>query len=293
MRTLLIFLGLTFLSTAYADPQDIKLTADNSIVLRSPVFEPQTSFVVKAAKDMDAKLPSGYPIYLVLDTPGGSIEDGLRMIGALQHLNRPVHTVTVFAASMGFQTVQGLGQRYILDKGTLMAHRARGFFFGEFPGTLDTRFAYYSKRVEQMDLQDVKRTNGKQTLESFRRLIQNEYWCDGADCVASGFADAVVNASCDASLAGTVEELEKFMFFGARVEITYKYAACPLVSGVLDFDIHINGQNAFRTPEDRKTGTSSWDRLSSDLKPEQLDAIFKQVQVRVKERTDRTNVRAY
>jgi ATP-dependent protease ClpP protease subunit len=221
-----------------------------------------TAAVAQKAKEMDARLPSGEPIFLVLDTPGGYIDYGLEMISNLQNMNRPVHTVTLFAASMGFQTVQGLEKRYILANGTLMAHKARGGFYGEFPGQLDSRYTYYLRKVTRMDQIAVDRTNGKHTLQSFRNLIENEYWCDGQDCVAQGFADQVVKPACDKSLGGIKSIIwDRFLYQNKVVEIILEKSNCPTITGYLGFNVYIDGKPLFsdgpdalkKKPEEKTT----------------------------------------
>src|SRR4051812_1505331 len=94
----------------------IVLTRKNTLVLNTQVNSESVGRIIKEARALD-KQPkltrNDAPIYLFLNTPGGEVETGIQMIDALNSLNRPIHTVTLFAASMGFQIVQGLGTRYI------------------------------------------------------------------------------------------------------------------------------------------------------------------------------------
>lgn len=263
----------------------ITLTVDNTIVLDDVMCDDVPAKVARKAKELDTRLASNEPIFLVLNTPGGCIDDGLNMIEVLKRLNRPVHTITLFAASMGFQTVQGLGNRYVVADGTLMSHKARGGFYGEFPGQLDSRYSYYLKRITRMDEKAVARTKGKHTLQSYRNLIENEYWCDGKDCVDQGFADAVVTAKCDKSLDGNREENYKFFFDGMRIQLTLLYDKCPLISGLLDYDISVDGDKLFKKKE------NSWDSDSVGMDQKQMAELNDKVQQIIKDRTSRKVIR--
>lgn len=226
--------------------ETITLNKDNTITLDQYYNYTTVSNLTQSAKKLDSKLTSKDPIYLVLDSGGGSIAAGLEGIENLNNLNRPVHTVTVFAASMGFHTVQGLKNRYILKNGTLMTHKAFGGFSGEFPGQLDSRYEYYLRKLLRMDKEVVARTNGVHTLDSYKALYENEYWCDGVDCVKQGFADKVVNVKCDDSLSGTKEILyNRFIYQGYPVEIYILKSNCPLITGILGSKVYINGQELF------------------------------------------------
>jgi hypothetical protein len=129
---------------------------------------------------------------------------------------------------MGFITVQHLGKRFIMPHGTLMTHKASGGFQGEFPGQLDSRYEYYLRRINTMEKQIVKRTNGKHTLESYRNLMENEYWCDGQDCVNQGFADAVAYVKCDSELMIKGIYTKTFSFFGRKFKVNIEKNNCPL-----------------------------------------------------------------
>lgn len=250
MKKILLTLAL-ILGSISATAKDVVLTKDNVIIMNDYFDDETVANVAQKAKELDAALPSGDPLYLVLNSGGGSIDAGIELIQNLNTLNRPVHTLTLFAASMGFQTVQGVnGQRLITKDGNLMSHKARGGFRGEFPGQLDSRFGYYLKRIQRLDEHVVSRTNGKHTLESYANLIENEYWCDGQDCIDQGFADTIVNPSCDQSLSGTSKKMwARFMYMGHVVEIVDIMSSCPLITGALSYNIYIDGQPLFNDIE--------------------------------------------
>ena len=206
----------------------VNLTVDNTIALNGPVDDDSVQSVQLKAKKLDATLKSGYPIYLILNTPGGSIQSGLELIEFMKSLNRPVHTVTIFAASMGWQIAQHLGNRYVLNYGVLMSHKASGGFRGEFPGQLDNRRNFWGRRLHLMDLTTVKRTKGKQTVKSYQAAYENELWLGGIDSVKLGYADRVVRMNCSKELSDSRENLTVYTFFGA---LNLEFSGCPTVTG--------------------------------------------------------------
>jgi len=220
-------------------PRQIVLSEENTLVLDQEFDGASVSALIESARQLDSKLESKQPLYLFLYTPGGSIQDGLELYEALKGLNRPVHTITLFAASMGFQTVQQLGERYILENGVLMSHKARGGFTGEFSdgqSQLDARYSLWLSIIKEMDDQTVKRTGGKQTLKTYRAHYENEMWLLGKQAVAQGYADAVVTVKCDATLQGKRGITVKF--FGMSFDILL--SKCPTNTNVLGVQANVS-----------------------------------------------------
>lgn len=268
----------------------IILNKDNVITLNDVIDSDTVSKTLMDIKALDARMPSGDPIYLVLNSPGGSIDAGIELIERLQNLNRKVHTINLFSASMAFQTAQGLGDRLVTQDGTMMSHKARGGFYGEFPGQLDSRYSYYLKRVNRLDGRVVARTGGKHTAKSYAALIENEYWCDGKECVDQGLADRVVTATCDKSLDGQRKDTYKFLFFGQRIVVDLISDACPLNTGILDVEVSVNGSKLYAQKDPNKYYYESDD---IKLTPDQLTALDEKIKKLVQERTLRTNVVRY
>ena len=227
----------------------IVLSKDNVLSLNSAVDSESVAKLIKRAQELDANLDSGYPIILFLYTPGGSIQDGLELIEALKSLNRPVQTVSMFAASMGWQILQSLDKRMVLETGVLMSHKARGGFYGEFGdgvSQLDARYALWLQRILDMDMITVQRSNGKQTLDSYRKAYENELWITGRDAVAKGYADEVVSVKCDKSLSGTTKE--SFFFMG--IEIIVVFSECPMNTSPLAVTFNMQTNKGFMTYEE-------------------------------------------
>lgn len=247
--TTLLFALLLSMSV---NAKEIVLTADNTAVLRESF---NSSSIMELKKDLlrlNAQLKSGYPIYLVLYTPGGSIQKGLELFEFVEGLNRPVHTITLFAASMGFQTVQHLGTRYILKYGVLMSHKARGGFQGEFGGTesqIDSRYGLWLRRVKMMDELTVKRTNGKQTIQSYIASYAPELWLNGPEAVKGGYADEVAVVSCDTSLTIPGTEKTKTLNLGF-FSIKATFSGCPLLTSPLSVNAELLTNKGYMSVEE-------------------------------------------
>lgn len=227
-----------------AESDVIVLTANNTLVLNAEVEGDSVGKVIADAKKLDSKLSSirekvqgKAPLYLVLNTPGGSIQSGLELIEAMNGLGRKVHTITLFAASMGFQIAQNLDDRLIVKSGVLMSHHARGGVQGEFggvePSQMGSRLQLWLDRVKEMDEKTAERTKGKQTYDSYIKQYDHEMWLTGTKSVDQGYADRVVKVKCDDSLSGTTAH--EASFFG--IPITYELDNCPLNSAPLNVKV--------------------------------------------------------
>jgi ATP-dependent Clp protease protease subunit len=230
-KILTLLLLLPTLALAYNKP--IELTEGNTINFNQ-AFDAQ--FVAK--KQIEAinlcSNNKGSDIYIVLYTPGGSISAGQLFFDTVNALPCFFHTVTIFAASMGYQTVQALGKRYILQSGTLMSHRASlGGLGGELGGELDSILNFYKQNVKEMELASANRVGI--TLEKYKDEISDELWLTAEQAVKRNHADEIVRVTCHESLLGTHIENVRTMFGTLSVE----FSNCPIITAPLG----VNGMN--------------------------------------------------
>lgn len=249
----LLLLTFLFASAAFATPRaNVTLTSKNTVTLRGEVTYQSVADTFYTAKKLSAELGKKEPLFLVIDSPGGSISAGLELVRNLKSLDRRVHTITVFGASMGFIIGQSLGARLLTEDGVLMSHKASGGFRGEFPGQVDSRYNFWLRIVKRVNENIAKRTKGVHTVESYEKLIENEYWCGGEDCAGQGFVDYIVTARCDESLSGAEEKTANAVIMGFAVSIKGVYDNCPLNSGPLTpATVMVNGLTIFSPDADK------------------------------------------
>jgi len=202
----------------------ITLTDTNSISFNNSFTQQFVALKQVEAINLCSK-NGGQDIYIVLYTPGGSISAGQLFFDTLNALPCKFHTITIFAASMGYQTVQNLGIRYILPSGTLMSHRASvSGLSGELGGELDSILKLLTKNVREMEMVASKRVG--MTLENYKKAISDELWLTGTAAVEQKHADEVALVACDESLMGTRLETVS-TFFG---QILVEYSNCPIIT---------------------------------------------------------------
>jgi ATP-dependent protease ClpP protease subunit len=226
----------TALVSSFASAQVImrdKIVLDtrNTVTVRGEI---SNSSVMKAQLDLVVvsalRGKANYPLYLVLDTGGGSIEAGNDLIEFAKTIPN-LKTVSIFSASMGSAIVQALpGERLITNNGYLMFHRAAGGFQGQFEiGEVESRLAMAKRLVQRMELQNYTRMRMSQ--EDYKRLVKDELWLDAEQSLKFRSADRIVDLYCSKDLIDSSASVTFESFFSS---VTLKFSACPLFRAPLN-----------------------------------------------------------
>lgn len=222
--------ALAFLIGPVCVAANIELSSSNAVVYRGAVTDSSASSVMLKLMQLNKKRAAqNYPIYLVLDSPGGSIESGNMVIEYLRTLKN-VHTVTIFSASMAAGIVEANpGKRYITAGGILMFHRAAGRFEGQFEeGELESQLRLWKLIVRTMEQDNADRMG--LSLADYKAKVVNEWWMYGKEAVEQKAADELATVTCTQELLDKRESvIESFLFFSKRSS----YSGCPLLRAPL------------------------------------------------------------
>lgn len=105
-----------------------RLLKDRIIFIGDAITPPMANSVVAQLLFL-ASQDDKRPIKLYINSPGGSVTDGLAIYDTMQHVKVPVSTICVgFAASMGAILLAGgtKGHRYALPNAEIMIHQVAG-----------------------------------------------------------------------------------------------------------------------------------------------------------------------
>jgi ATP-dependent protease ClpP protease subunit len=235
MKTILSFiLAMMLVVPATAENRrSIVLTPENTVNVRGVInAESMVRAQMRLSELSRERGGSNYPIYIVLDSPGGSIMDGEDFI-RFANMFRNVHTITIFAASMAAAIVQGIpGQRLISERGEMMFHRAKGRFQGQFEaGEVESRLLRAKALVLAMETRNANRM--KLPILQYKQQVINELWLYGAANIPANAADEVVRIVCNRPLIDERETHVVAMMFGATTSI---FSGCPLIRNPLPND---------------------------------------------------------
>lgn len=212
------------------------ITAENHVVFSGPVDQASVAKAQMQMSEISSKLDKNDVIYLILDTPGGSIMAGNQFIDFAKSLPQKVKPLSLFAASMGYQMSQAFDERLVLPSSQLMSHRASlSGMSGQFPGELNSRLQNISNILDEMD-SNVARRIGI-SLEQYRQEIYNELWLTGSEAVKRHHADRLVKASCASDLLTETRSEQFNTIFGV---IHAEFSKCPLITGPLSLKLGRN-----------------------------------------------------
>lgn len=231
MHKLFLFILISLLSFSIFTAE-IVLTDGNHIVLDSAIT---MESVAKAQMDLfkaASLTPVDKPLYIFLDSPGGSLTAGRLFIDTVKGIPNKVHTITFFSASMAYIISQYLDTRYILESGTLMSHRVKlTGLSGQVPGELVSKLNLVKQEIAEIS-NFISRRIGVH-YRFYNKWIRDELWLSGKSAVFFNHMDELATVTCDKSLMGSRIVKVKVLVFDVNVE----FSMCPLIRGPLSIKI--------------------------------------------------------
>lgn len=220
MHTLILPLLLACIPFAHTF-NSIFLNTTNVITIRDAIDdETATNFIYELNQK---KNKSG--VFVYLDTPGGSVESGNKILMEVQKYN--LSCIADRAYSMGFVILQGCSTRYIRPYGRIMQHQISYAIKNE-----KSKVDSYVHFIDQIENELVSMQADRIGIEhnDFRLKTMNDWWMIGKYALDNKCVDEIVDVYCDEKLT----HQNKSEDFGP---VTFIYSKCPLIPEFIDSHI--------------------------------------------------------
>jgi len=224
----MIIISLAFLILATVPTKAIEtlqLNTRNTVNLRGPISEQslasiQKELILKAMNRRHSK------VYLVINSPGGSVFAGDAFLNSIRHLTN-ISIVCLDCASMAVMMLQAhTGQRIIVENTVLMYHRASSSFSGQIgEGELESRLKMVKEKLAMFEKTISRRL--KMSVQAYKAKIKDEWWVHAPEAIATGHADKMVRLSCTKSLIKKTETVHIPTLFGVA---KLHFSGCPLLT---------------------------------------------------------------
>lgn len=174
-----------------------RLLEDRIIFLGEEVTEMTANVVVAQLLHLANENPDK-DIQLYINSPGGSVYDGLAIYDTMQYIAPDVQTIGIgLQASMGaFLLSSGAkGKRFVLPNARVMIHQPSSGTRGK---VTDQEISLRESITLKERLATIMADNTGQKLDKIKADMERDYWLSAADAVAYGLADKVIGQRTNA-----------------------------------------------------------------------------------------------
>ena len=163
-----------------------RLLKDRVIMLTGQVESRMAVLIQAQLLFLDSE--SNEPITMYINSPGGSITDGMAILDAMNKVKSPVHTVSMGA----FLLSQGEpGHRYCTSNSEVMIHQPLGGFQGQ-----ATDFDIHAKRISKMKAKLTEMmansTNGKTDAATMWDKCERDNFLTPEEALEIGLIDEII-----------------------------------------------------------------------------------------------------
>ena len=169
-----------------------RLMADRIIFLGTEIDDTVANVIIAQLLYLSSQDPEA-PITMYLNTPGGSVYDGLAIYDTMQYIPNEVHTVcTGLAASMGSVLLCAgeKGKRFALPHSRIMIHQPLGGAHGQASDIEIT-----AKEILKLkgELYQIIADHSGKTMKQIEKDADRDHWLTAKEAVAYGMIDDIFN----------------------------------------------------------------------------------------------------
>lgn len=138
---------------------------------------------------------SGQEIKMYINSPGGSVDDGLAIYDTMNFIKSPVSTIVIGkAASMGavLAAAGAPGKRFILPNARIMIHQASGGFKGT---SNEVEIMARELILARKKLDKILAHHSGQSLDKITQDTDKDTWLSASEAKKYGLVDKVIDAS--------------------------------------------------------------------------------------------------
>jgi len=172
-----------------------KADSKGTITLTNRIVEmngPVGFSMIKSAqkKFITLNAQSNDPIWIRINSPGGSVDAGLILIDTFRASKSPVYCLVESKAySMAAITLLFCDRKYALDHATIMLHEASYGTMGDDPSNR-SRIEFLTNYLDKMHRELAKRVG--MSHDKYREKIRDAWWLMADEAEKAGIVDAVV-----------------------------------------------------------------------------------------------------
>lgn len=168
-----------------------RLLKDRIIMLGSGVNEQTANVIIAQMLFLEKEDPKA-DIHFYINSPGGSVYDGLAIYDVMQFVSCPVATTCFgIAASMGAVLLAGgeKGKRRILPNSRVMIHQVSSGFRGT---TADINVQAKETNFLMDKLMEILSDHTGKTTEQVRIDCDRDYWMSAEEALEYGIIDEII-----------------------------------------------------------------------------------------------------
>ncbi|MEE3351579.1 MAG: ATP-dependent Clp endopeptidase proteolytic subunit ClpP [Saccharofermentanaceae bacterium] len=168
-----------------------RLLKERIVILSEEVNAVTASLITAQLLFLEAEDPDK-DIQFYINSPGGSVTDGMMIYDTMQHIKPDVQTICMgLAASMGavLLTAGTKGKRFILPNAEVMIHQPLGGAQGQATDILIA--ADHIKRTKQK-LNKILADASGQSLETIEKDVERDNWMTAEEALKYGLVDHIM-----------------------------------------------------------------------------------------------------
>ena len=169
-----------------------RLLKERIVILSEEVNAVTASLITAQLLFLEAEDPDK-DIQFYINSPGGSVTDGMMIYDTMQHIKPDVQTICMgMAASMGavLLTAGTKGKRFILPNAEVMIHQPLGGAQGQATDILIA--ADHIKRTKQK-LNKILADASGHSLETIEKDVERDNWMTAEEALKYGLVDHIMD----------------------------------------------------------------------------------------------------